>query len=292
MAPGQKYYRPPRPQYPPKGPKPVAGPPKPQQPQEARQRAPKPRPRPPPFPRFIVYGIGFTVLLMISIILSYYSGVYQYFLILSYIMFILALILVAPSVYGTVLFNRDHRTEDPRRCKFATLAIVGILVGGSILSAVLFVELEPYHDWDYSAKLQCKTSCIVDLPAPVKAQNRNRTFFQEKDLSTKGQGFVEIVNRYPDDKIAPALRVHWSGNFSIKVSVSKDYRNLLVGRNGLYNASLKKFLVYGVSIPSGNNVTFRLEFSHKKISQKPYNDQWVIHGQIEQGLNYYSVDGP
>jgi hypothetical protein len=227
---------------------------------------------------------------MISIVLSYYSGVNEFFLLLSYVLFILALILVGPSVYWTVIFNRDHRTEDPRRCKLATFTIIGILVGGSIMSAVLFVELEPYHDWEYSANLECKTSCIVDLPIPIKAQNSNKTFFREKDLSTKGQGFVEIVDRYPDNKKEPALRVHWSGNFSIKASGSKDYRDLLVGKSWLYNASVKKFLAYGVSIPSGDNVTFRLEFSHKKISQRPHNDHWMIQGQIEDGLNYYSVD--
>jgi len=206
-------------------------------------------------------------------------------------MFIFALILAALSVYWTIVFNRDHRTEDPRRCKIATLAVVGILVGGIVLSGILFVELEPYHEWDYSATLSCKTSCVVDLPVPMRSQNSNRTFFQEKDLSTKGQGYVEIVDRYPDYKKSPALRVHWSGNFSIEASMAKDYRDLLVGRNGLYNSSMKKFLTFGVAIPSGDNVTFRLEFSHKRISQEPYNDRWVIRGQVKLGINYYSDEG-
>jgi hypothetical protein len=241
-------------------------------------------------PNFIFSSIGFVVLLMSGILLSYYSGVFQYFLVLSYIIFILALVLAAHTVYRTFLFNRDHRTENPRRCLFATIAVVGILVGGSVMSAVLFVELEPYHEWEYSAKLECTTSCIVDLPVPVKYPNSNRTFFSEKDLSTKGQGFVEIVDLFTDNKKTPALRVHWSGNFSIKASMSQDYRELLVGRNGLYNASAKKFIVYGVTVPPGDNVTFRLELEHKKISQRPHNDHWVIQGEIKHGANYYSVD--
>jgi hypothetical protein len=290
MAPGQRYYRPPRPQYPPKGQKPVAGPQRPQQQQEPRPIVKNPKPKGPPVPKFIISSIGFVVLLMSGIVLSYYCGVFQYFLFISYMMLILALILAAHSVFGIFFFNRDHRTEDPRRCMFATVAVVGILVGGSVMSAVLFVELEPYHDWEYTAELKCKTSCIVDLPVPVKAPNSNRTFFSEKDLSTKGQGFVQIVDRFPENKKTPALRVHWSGNFSIKASMSRDYRDLLVGRNGLYNASAKEFVVYGLTVPVGDNVTFRLELEHKKISQTPYKDHWVIQGKIELGTNYYSVD--
>ena len=247
------------------------------------------RPKGPPFPSFLISGICFVVLLMMSIVLSYYSGSYQYFLLLSYLLFILAFVTVALSIYGTALFNRDHRTEDPRRCMFVTLAVVGILVGGSIMSAVIFVELEPYHEWDYSATLSCQTTCIIDLPVPIKTPNSNKTFFTEKDLSTKGQGFVELVNHYPNYNNSPALRVHWSGNFSISASESRDYRDLLVGRNGLYNETSKEFLVFGISIPSGDNATLRLEFEHKKTSQKPYNDHWVIQGQVESGPNYLHI---
>jgi len=277
------------------------------QPQRSRLRAapaaqrpveaPRPPPRPtkqvpPPFPTFLVGAIGFAVLSLLSIVLNYYSPSYPFLVYVAYLLFFLALVLVVYSLYAAVAFHGKHRTEFPQRCKVSAIATVVILMGGTIACAVTFVMLEPYHDWSYSADLGCPGNCVADLPVPMRAPDSNRTFFNESEISSKGQGFFEVMQQYYNGHTIPVLRVHWAGNLTLKASASKDYRDLPMGRNGLFNSTRDKFIVVGLTVPSGKNFTVRIELSHDRVSQTPDSDHWVVQGKVGPGQNALTPERP
>jgi len=276
----------PRPTQARQGPPPEGGQP------SARPEPARPRPIAPPFPGSVILALLFVLFIFISITLEYFSASDPDLMYTAYSALIIALICLGFALYTAFHFHGENRTKFPARTRLATLATIGILMGGTVAGVVTFSMLEPYNEWSYSAKLACDGSCVADLPVPVRSQGSNMTFFDAWGANTTGQGYIEIVQQISESGPVPTLRVHWSGNMTIKAGQAKDYRYLMSGKNGLYNSSRGEFLALGELIPFGANATIRIELEHRYISQNPRSDHWVIQGPLVQGLNSYRPEKP
>jgi len=247
-----------------------------------KARAPPPKKKGQPIPWAVPAAIGSGVLLIVSIFMNYYVGILYY---ISYLVLLAAILMLAATVYLTVDFYLDHKKKWRTRSQVATVAVVAILVTGIVIGGYMFSIKEPYNDWSYDATLTCTIDCQVELPMPMI--NKDQAFFKAGDIRTDGAGHVQVDERRYEGKDILVLSVHWSGNFSIQVSASKDYRTLPMERYGLWNSTMGQFVIVGRKVPDDNSTSLDLEFQHHKRSQYPESDQWSIHGEVSLGLNMY-----
>jgi hypothetical protein len=247
-----------------------------------RDRTPPRTKKGPPIPWAVPTAVGSAVLLILAIFLNYYVGFLYY---ISYLVLVGALLAMAATVYLAIDFYLDNKKRYTTRAQAATIAVVIILVTGLVIGSYVFSIKEPYNDWSYEASMTCSLDCQVELPIPM--MDKDHAFFKAGEVRTDGAGHVQIDERRYEGEDILVLSVHWSGNFTLRVSKTKDYRSLPMDRHGLWNSTMGQFVVVGRKVPDDNSTSMSLEFQHQRRSQYPDSEQWSIQGQINLGLNMY-----
>jgi hypothetical protein len=250
-------------------------------PRPVRERAPEPPPprKRLPIPWFLVGGILFSVMFISGILIGYELGTFYR---IPDILMVGSVLVLLLSIYKAVDFGYKHWSDMPSRCKYSAMSLVVIIVVGLLIGSYLFVTKEPYHNWDYRVTLSCTSGCKVQIPVPM--MDKDEAFFMHEELITEGQGNARVVDLRYEGKDIKALEVEWSGNMSIRVSGTKDYRHLALERHGLWNSSLERFAVVGVDIPDDGNVSLALQFMHEHITREKRTEEWSIEGQLGPGV--------